>query len=556
MSSRVRNTLIVSLLCVFGAMAQVKIGANVDTIDNASILELDSNTKAFVMTRVTTPEMANITPLEGALVYNTDSECVHYYNGASWINLCIDNAAGNFSFVDNGDGTITINYSDGTSFTSSDLTGPQGIPGNDGTNGIDGADGTGVLTTTDNGDGTFTINYTDGTSFTTSDLTGPIGATGPQGPQGIPGNDGADGADGNDGATGPQGPVGATGPQGPQGDPGPQGPQGDPGADGVDGNDGATGPQGPVGATGPQGPQGIPGNDGADGADGNDGATGPQGPVGAIGPQGPQGIPGNDGADGADGATGPVGPQGPAGDPATDDQTLATTGAAGNISISGGNTIVLNVDDADSDPTNEDQTVSAGTGISVSQTGDDFEVTNTEPDDDISISNTVGGHRIATLSEPGISATDINETVTSISQNNSTGVITYTDENSNTTNVDVVSSDTDNSISAGSDGGSFYTDPVKAMGTVDGLASSPRLQGATVVRNAPGNYTVTLATARPTDQYVIQLTTSGTGISTIIIYVSDQTTSTFDVSIVNVGGGGLGVDILEDHDWYFTVFDF
>jgi len=37
-------------------------------------------------------------------------------------------------------------------------------------------------------------------------------------------------------------------------------------------------------------------------------------------------------------------------------QTLATTGAAGNISISDGNTINVNVNDADSDPTNETET--------------------------------------------------------------------------------------------------------------------------------------------------------------------------------------------------------
>jgi len=42
----------------------------------------------------------------------------------------------------------------------------------------------------------------------------------------------------------------------------------------------------------------------------------------------------------------------------TDDQLLATSGSAGNISIEGGNTITINVDDADSDPTNEIQDIS------------------------------------------------------------------------------------------------------------------------------------------------------------------------------------------------------
>jgi hypothetical protein len=37
------------------------------------------------------------------------------------------------STVDNGDGTFTITYSDGTTFTSADLTGPQGPPGADST---------------------------------------------------------------------------------------------------------------------------------------------------------------------------------------------------------------------------------------------------------------------------------------------------------------------------------------------------------------------------------------------------------------------------------------
>lgn len=127
---------------------------------------------------------------------------------------------------DNNDGTFTLNFTDGSSFTTVDLTGeqgeqgeqgvqgeqgpigptgatgPQGVqgpPGNDGVDGLDGQDGVGIASTVDNNDGTFTINYTDGSSFTTADLTGPqgpigpTGLTGPQGVQGPPGNDGVDG---------------------------------------------------------------------------------------------------------------------------------------------------------------------------------------------------------------------------------------------------------------------------------------------------------------------------------------------------------------------------
>lgn len=59
--------------------------------------------------------------------------------------------------------------------------------------------GNGISSTVDNGNGTFTLNYTDGSYFTTSDFTGP---------QGIPGNDGSIGPVGPEGPQGPQGPPG------------------------------------------------------------------------------------------------------------------------------------------------------------------------------------------------------------------------------------------------------------------------------------------------------------------------------------------------------------
>ena len=116
--------------------------------------------------------------------------------------------------------------------------------------GPQGDDGNGIVDVVDNLDGTFTFNFTDETSFTTSDLTGPQGETGPKGdtgdtgPQGEPGTPGDDGltsyqvwlANGNTGTVQDylDSLVGADG------------------TNGTDGNDGATG------ATGPQGEDGIP----------------------------------------------------------------------------------------------------------------------------------------------------------------------------------------------------------------------------------------------------------------------------------------------------------
>jgi hypothetical protein len=85
------------------------------------------------------------------------------------------------------------------------LTGATGAAGTNGTNGSDGAagaDGNGIASTTDNNDGTFTLTFDDGTTFTTSDLTGPTGATGPQGPTGAAGTNGTNGSDGAAGADG------------------------------------------------------------------------------------------------------------------------------------------------------------------------------------------------------------------------------------------------------------------------------------------------------------------------------------------------------------------
>ena len=62
-----------------------------------------------------------------------------------------------------------------------------------------------------NGDGTFTIYFGNGSSFTTENLTGPQGPQGDIGPQGSQGETGPQGLQGPPGETGPQGPPGEDG---------------------------------------------------------------------------------------------------------------------------------------------------------------------------------------------------------------------------------------------------------------------------------------------------------------------------------------------------------
>ena len=80
--------------------------------------------------------------------------------------------------------------------------------------------GNGISAITDNGDGTLTFVYLDGTTYITPILsgiqgpTGPIGLTGPAGPTGAQGIQGLPGSNGAIGATGPQGPAGNNGADG------------------------------------------------------------------------------------------------------------------------------------------------------------------------------------------------------------------------------------------------------------------------------------------------------------------------------------------------------
>ncbi|MBQ4916128.1 hypothetical protein J8L85_16865, partial [Maribacter sp. MMG018] len=73
---------------VTSTFGQIKIGDNPQNIDGASVLELESNSRVLVITKATTAEMEAITPLRGGMVYNTDTECIHYFDGTQWINLC------------------------------------------------------------------------------------------------------------------------------------------------------------------------------------------------------------------------------------------------------------------------------------------------------------------------------------------------------------------------------------------------------------------------------------------------------------------------------------
>ncbi|WP_373074707.1 beta strand repeat-containing protein [Zeaxanthinibacter enoshimensis] len=111
--------------CILTGSAQIKIGENPQNIHPASVLELESNNRALVITRVSTAEMNAIVPLQGAMVYNNDTSCIHFYNGSEWLNLC-DALGLSFSTdpVVNPAETIVITETDGNrNFEVGQITG-------------------------------------------------------------------------------------------------------------------------------------------------------------------------------------------------------------------------------------------------------------------------------------------------------------------------------------------------------------------------------------------------------------------------------------------------
>ena len=130
---------LLTLMSTTITFGQVKIGDNPQNIDPSSVLELESTSRVLVITRVNTLEMEAITPQRGGVVYNTDSECMHYYNGTSWINLCdatsfsltnepIENITSTISIVDNG---TTINLEVAPNSIRSENIVDGGINGDD-----------------------------------------------------------------------------------------------------------------------------------------------------------------------------------------------------------------------------------------------------------------------------------------------------------------------------------------------------------------------------------------------------------------------------------------
>ena len=159
---------------------------------------------------------------------------------------------------------------------------------------------------------------------------------------------------------------------------------------------------------------------------------------------------------------------------------------------------------------------------------------------------------------------DINETVTSLSQNTSTGVISYTDEDGGTPETaNVVSTDANNQISVGSDGGAFLNMPmIYSTGKINGDGTAAAIYQATVSRINEGDYQITFTSALGNSNYIIQLVTldcggdcpgnTGANYDDPGISYYDQQTSGFKVNIGDSDNGATQKDDI-DLEFMFTV---
>ncbi|MDO6811331.1 hypothetical protein Q4603_22140, partial [Zobellia galactanivorans] len=81
---------------------------------------------------------------------------------------------------------------------------------------------------------------------------------------------------------------------------------------------------------------------------------------------------------------------------------VATANETVSINLERGGSTTINIQDADADPNNENQTVSSGTGITVNQSGQNFEVVNAAPDQTVTITDGGSGNVVVSGTYPDL----------------------------------------------------------------------------------------------------------------------------------------------------------
>lgn len=88
-----------TVIAFCNATAQVKVGSNPNTIDDRSILELESNGLGVLLTRLTMAQRDAQTGWQvGHLIFNVTDSCFQFYNGVSW--ECVTSTSKSMSVIE------------------------------------------------------------------------------------------------------------------------------------------------------------------------------------------------------------------------------------------------------------------------------------------------------------------------------------------------------------------------------------------------------------------------------------------------------------------------
>lgn len=87
MAGYLRITMFFALYLPFFISAQVAINESGNAPDGSAMLEVESTQKGFLPPRMTTAQRNGISnPSEGLLIYNTEMQCLEFWNGLMWYN--------------------------------------------------------------------------------------------------------------------------------------------------------------------------------------------------------------------------------------------------------------------------------------------------------------------------------------------------------------------------------------------------------------------------------------------------------------------------------------
>ena len=79
-------TIILGITLVSFSTSFAQVGIGTTSPNNAAELDINSTTKGVLFPRMTNAQMTAITsPASGLQIYNTDANCMYFYNGQQWV---------------------------------------------------------------------------------------------------------------------------------------------------------------------------------------------------------------------------------------------------------------------------------------------------------------------------------------------------------------------------------------------------------------------------------------------------------------------------------------